>query len=117
MKNFNAETTPDDIMHDPKEFGFPTFQEFSKNPQKFRNPEVLGIADGGSKMLNMVQKHKYKFGKYTTDKIEEIDRIIKDEGYTQDDLTMIPQILPDVGGKCIILIEFGIKQGKIIRCL
>lgn len=105
--------TLDDIMADPTRFGMPTFDEFSKNPDKYKSraDDLLEKADVGSVNLkNIVRKYKYQVFGFDCDSLERVERIMKEEGHISTDFNMVPEIIPCGQNKCEILVKFELKQ-------
>jgi hypothetical protein len=75
--------------------GFPTFDEFRKNPDKWRrkNDDLLESADQSSIAFRKnIQKTKYMWkNSFECKSLEQIERIAKEEGYKIHDLAMCPQ--------------------------
>ena len=119
--NHFADADIEDIMRDPKKYGAPTFEEFSRNPWRYRKQmtNVFDIADRGSQILGMVQDHKYEFigskKTYKCDSLEEVERVAIQEGCGVDDLEMKPEIIPLGGGLADILIRFRKKQRIVLN--
>lgn len=103
------------VLRDPGKFGAPTFQEFCRDPDKWRQGGdrlFRSISNGG--MINQFLKSmEYEFMGYKTKSLEEIERIAKNEGYEIRDLEMLPQFV-DVGrDKGKLLVRFKVKQPKL----
>lgn len=81
--------------------GFPTFDEFRKNPDKYRNraDQLLESADTSTQSFRKaLTKQKYCWrNTYLCDSLEKIERIAKEEGFTVDDLEMQPRVLSTTG--------------------
>lgn len=93
--------------------GFPTFDQFRKNPDKWREAadEVLKAVDESTHAFRgLVVKQRYEAFGYPCDTLEQVERICRDEGVALRDLDMRPQIIPVVGGKCEIIIGFARRQ-------
>jgi hypothetical protein len=107
--------------------GFPTFDEFKKNPDKYRRrpEEILESADRSTiAFRDRVSKQRYGWrDQYVFDSLEQVQRVIKDEGYSELDLEMEPIVRPLNGssrdGKVEIIVRFWPKiewarKGKVI---
>lgn len=74
--------------------GFPTFDEFRKNPDAFRTraDELFVSADGSSKVFrDQVKSHRYMWkDEHLCTSLEQAETIAKNEGYEISDLEMIP---------------------------
>jgi hypothetical protein len=93
--------------------GFPTFDEFKKNPDSYRavKDQLLASADQGSVDLrSLVRSHKYEILGYACKNLEMVQRVASDEGIAIDQLEMKPEIIPIGGGKCDILVRFEKKS-------
>lgn len=89
--------------------GFPSFDEFCKNPEKWtgRPDELLASADKGSEHLKgYVQRHIYEIEGHRTTKLEDVERIANDYGIPLRSLDYRPTIIPQAGRKCDILVKF-----------
>lgn len=108
--------------------GFPTFDQFRKNPDKWRKGtnEVLESADLSSVTFkDSVKRQVYMWrNKYTCKTLEQLETICKSEGYNPKDLQMRPIVKPINGtsnqGQVEIVIqfwpqdEFEARGGKIV---
>lgn len=118
LKNTNFDI--DDILANPRAYGMPTFEEFSRNPDKYRKQrdELFATIEDGAKtdLRKVVRRHRYKFGEYTVDSIEKLQAVLTDEGLTEDTVTWKPQVIPlqDGSGKCDILHEITRKSRLIV---
>jgi len=98
--------------------GFPTFDEFCKNPDKYRiaKEELFKSVDSSSQVFrNQIKGQKYIWkGDYPCASLEQVERIAKDEGFTIDQLEMRPGVRPingtDPNGPMEILIQFWPKD-------
>lgn len=76
--------------------GFPTFDEFRKNPDKYRKgaDELFASADASTQNPGMRRKldsQKYMWrNQYVCSSLEQIERIAKEEGFQANDLEMLP---------------------------
>lgn len=109
-----------DIIRDPKYFGMPTFDEFAANPDKYRkrSDEMLTAMDNSSQteLRQQLKSDKYEFEGYTVDSIEKLERILNDEGLTDDTVNWSPQVhwLADGSGKCEIVHRITRKSSGLI---
>lgn len=104
-----SKISAEELMADPKKYGFPTFDEFAKNPDKYRRSvdEVLAAASNGSLTIrNFVRRHIYEIAGYRAHSLEEVESIAKNEGLEIQNLEMQPQVIPIGAGKCDILVRF-----------
>ena len=98
-----------ELLKDPKKFGFPTFSEYANNPDKyvFTAGERLGHIDKSTHAFrHLVQKHRYRLGAWNVDTLEEIERIAKNEGVDLLKCKLAPTVIRNPGGKVDIEIEF-----------
>lgn len=112
-----SDLTLEDLYEDPKRFGMPTFEEFRKDPEKYkgRHDELLALADASStvkELRDKIQTQTYKCMGFDCGKsLEKVERIVKEEGYTMTQMDMVPRIYPEAGGKIRIETEFVVKPG------
>ncbi len=102
-----------------KNHGFPTYAEFCKNPDKWRkNPDaLLESADGSTHVFrNLVKRQRYQWKdnpKAIYKTLEEMQRLMADEGYRQEDLVFLPFVRPLDGssktGAMEIVLQFWPK--------
>lgn len=96
---------------------FPTFSEFIKNPDRWRNraDSIFESADQSSVTFKKnVKKHTYSWkDEYACNSLEQVERIAKEEGLTPLDLEMCPKVRPIHGtdsSKLEIVIQFWPKE-------
>ena len=108
--------TVDDIINDPHAYGFYSFQEFARNPEKYigKTDELFGRIDqSGETIKSYIRKHIYKFKKWKTKSLEELETIIKDHGFEIWDMDFKGDLINHHGGKCDCVIELFPKgEGK-----
>lgn len=105
----------EDILEDPNRYGLPTFQEFCKNPEKWRaNPEqVLIDATRGSTILKKaISKITFAFRCWETSSAEKIERILADYGLKPQDVEMKPELIYLGNGKCKCIVNFIEKERR-----
>lgn len=120
MSNEQFELTEETIMEDPHRFGLPTYEEFCKNPAKWRdNPEQSFIdADRGSTMLRQsIVKYMYVFRCWETYSLETMERILGDHGLKPKDVKMKPELIYLGAGKIKCIIEFVEKKEDVAGIL
>jgi hypothetical protein len=106
MTNAYKNATLEDIIADPKKFGAPTFQEFKRDPSKYR-VDWAAIADNGSKEISKNQiKQTYLVCGHKADTIEKAETIAADYGYNLSEMKISPQMIPEGGGKYNVVVEF-----------
>jgi hypothetical protein len=116
MTNKAAPASVEDLFSNPHAFGFPTFAEFAKEPDKYRYTlnERLGHIDKSvHNFRELVQKHRYRLGSWCVDTLEEIERIAKSEGVDLMRCKLAPVVERHAGGKVDIEIEFVPDTGVL----
>lgn len=77
---------------------FPTFDEFRKNPNKWRErpEEIFEAADKSSLSLRDSLKRQVYFWRDThqCESLEQVERIAREEGYGPQDLAEEPRVRP-----------------------
>lgn len=89
MKLIDHTTTINDLMDNPKAFGLPSFADFQRNPQLYRQRKdsSMAILDRGpTKFRGDLQKVKYKINGVELSSQEEAETAILDAGYSLEDL-------------------------------
>lgn len=114
-ENVQSATNMDEIFENPNKFGVPTFEQFSKNPDKYRRP-VEGLfetADKGSTVLKgLIKEHVYEIMGYRTKSLEEVQRIMRNEGANPDDYEMRPELERLTAGKLRAIVRIVKKKPK-----
>lgn len=100
-----------------KKVGFVTFEEFCKDPERWtkKHNEILDIVSHGSDNLRRVAaEYEYKFGLYTTDKLERLEEMVLNEGYRVEDLEIKPHVEQSYkgNGRYKFCVEFILKKNK-----
>ena len=103
----------DEILKNPNKFGLPTFGQFKKNPDKFRrtaNSVMETIFKSLPVARKALVKQEYKVTTldkkvYTTKSLEEVERILKNEGLTILDCKWAPQVIELVGLRFKMVVE------------
>jgi hypothetical protein len=106
---FRSELTVENVLANPKAFGFPTVQEFARNPDKYRdtlNAKMGRLDQSTQTFKHLVERQTYKIAGFEVKTLEEVERIAKGEGIDLKGCKFCPQVIPTVGGKCRIVIEF-----------
>lgn len=107
------DATLDDLMANPKKYGLPTFQEFQREPGKYRQPEDgdFGWVEKGSDLLRgVIKSHSYECLGYKAKNLETCERIAKDHGLGIMDLDMKPELVQENAGKYSVLVRFTRKH-------
>lgn len=108
-KHVFADATLSDIVANPKKYGAPTFEEYSRDPSAYRM-DWAAVADNGSRLLSKNQvKQKYKIFGYVVDTIEEADVIASDKGFVLSEMTIHPELRDQGGQKYDVEVEFRPK--------
>ena len=95
-----------------KAAGFPTFEEFCANPNKYRRnkEETFAAVDNGSKLIrHLITSTTYEIMGYKCATLEEVERTAQSLGFPIDHLDAKPQAIPELGGKCRMHIVFEPK--------
>jgi hypothetical protein len=108
----------DDDMKMLKNVGFPSLQEYVKNPAAWRerlfgrHDEVLHNIDKGSESLNRheVSKRRFEVDGYECRSLEHLSQVVKDQGLSFKDLDLKPYVKDIGGGKCEIVVRF-VRKG------
>ena len=115
LHRFAEAKSTDEIFDDPEAFGLPTFEQFSKSPEKWvgREDDRLMEVDRGSTMLNKhVQRHIYEIEGFRCKSIEEVERVALSQGIPLRELDYRPQVVPSSAGKCDLLVRFVSKKKR-----
>lgn len=106
--------TPDSIeelTENPSKFGMPTFEEFSKNKEKWmgREDDEITAIDCGDPLLGCRQK--YYLENYRVESLEQAERIARDMGLNLfHDFIVHPQLRPDGGAGFYNEVTFRVKS-------
>jgi hypothetical protein len=112
MAELFANATLEDIAKDPRKYGAPTYEEYVRNRSRYQaqTANLFDVADNGTSNLKMVLKgYRYEIDGYKCDTLEEVERVAKSQGYSEEDLEMLPEVIPLGGGWCDILVRFRHK--------
>lgn len=104
-----SEATFDEVMADPGAYGLPTFDQFAKNPDLLieRDDARFAEVDRGSRSLDRhVVRHIYEIEGYRCKSLEEVERVAKAQGIPLRELDYKPEVIPQGGGKCDLLVKF-----------
>ncbi len=102
----------EDLIRNPSAFGAPTFEEFSRNREKWvgREDDKFSNVDRGSQILGKVaKKHVYEIEGFRCKTLEEVERVARQQGIPIKDLEYRAQLIPLGGGTADILIKFMSK--------
>jgi hypothetical protein len=109
----------DDISDYLKKVGFPTFEEFSRNVEKYtgRDDDRLAEVDQGhtGHLATVVKKQTYEIEGYKCRTLEEVERIAKEKGIPLKELDYRPQLIPLGAGKADVLVRFISKSKRQTR--
>lgn len=111
-----ADLTADDILEDPKAFGMPTFEEFTKNREKYlgRDEESLEQVDkGGINVRKVTQRHIYEIEGYRCKTLEEVQKVAGSMGIDLKKLDYRPQFIPCGAGKWDLKVVFVSKDRRL----
>ena len=112
-ENTQSQWTVDDLLDNPNKYGLPTFQEFAKNPAKWKQgvEELFEIVDKGSTELNrLIRKHEYRILGYKCDSLEEVQRIMNAEGIRLEDFEIKGDLHRETAGKLKVIVDFVPKN-------
>lgn len=101
-----------------KELGAPSFEDFKKNREKWvgKDDDNLGQVDAGSQNINRyVQRHVYEIEGYRCETLEEVERVARNQGIPVRELDYKPEVLPQSGYKCDLLVKFVPKHVRDSR--
>lgn len=110
---------PNDMMINPKKFGLPTFEEFKKNPSKYKLSDThwLDVADKGQTLLKNVREHHYKIKSRTGiiyscgSSIDKLAYIAGQEGYSLKQLKIISaELREDFSTHIILETTYGLPH-------
>lgn len=105
-----------DLYEDPKAYGIPTFEEFSRDPEKWlgKSTEVFDTAEIGflGRERKNVRRHKFEIEGYRCATLEEVEKVALSQGIPLRELDYRPQMIPLGGGKCDILVKFVSKEDR-----
>lgn len=102
----------DDLLDAPHKYGLPTFEEFAKNPEKYKGgvEQLFEVVDKGSNQLNrLIRKHEYRILGYKCKTLEEVQKIMNAEGIKLDEVTLVPELVRESAGKLTVIVEFKLK--------
>lgn len=106
----------EDLVQNPNKFGLPTFEEFKNNREKWlgKRDDSFDQVDKGSKNLSrMVKKQKYEIAGRKCKSLEEVERVAHCElGIDIDKLDYRPELIPQGGGTCDVLVKFVSKEER-----
>ncbi len=109
----------DDISEYLKKAGFPSFEEFSRNVEKYmgRDDDRLAEVDAGhgNALSKVVKKQTYEIEGYKCKTLEEVERIAKEKGIPLRELDYRPQLIPLGAGKADVLVRFVSKTKRQSR--
>ena len=109
----------DDVTDFLKKVGFPSFDEFSRNVEKYmgRDDDRLSEVDRGhtDAIKTVVKRQVYEIEGYKCKTLEEVERIAKDRGIPLRELDYRPQLIPLGAGKADVLVRFVSKAKRETR--
>lgn len=119
MKRIDSTTQVEDLCRDPAAYGLPTFEQFSAHPDWYRpkHDSFMALDNGPQAIRKLLRKVKYKINGVSVNSLEEVERAIKDHGYTIDDfefgkpgmtskLKYKSEMIPQGAGKYDVEIDF-----------
>ena len=108
-----SDTTPEEIMADPHKYGLPTLEEwprYRENYIKSLNSEFALIDKGGNNTKHLYRKVKFRYGLYAADSLEEMEKILNNEGLKINDVEWKPEFTDNLGGKSDVTVFFVKKE-------
>lgn len=104
-----------EIFDRPEDFGMPTFDEFSKNREKYMGRDddrLMEVERGSQSMRRNVSRHIYEIEGYRCRSLEEVERIAKEMGINLRELDYRPQVQQASAGKVDLLVRFVSKATR-----
>ena len=103
----------DEFFANPAKLGLPTFDEYKRNPQYYRE-KMIGRDDDNfatidkadTRVKPLIRKQKYFLDGMECKSLEDVERIAKMEGTPINQLTWKPELIPHAGGSCDVHINF-----------
>jgi hypothetical protein len=94
-----------------KRAGFPSFEEFKRDPEKYRRSKDKWLAMIDRSVNNpatrqLIEKQTYKLRGFSFDSLEKLERAAREEGVDIMKCKVMPQIIPQLAGKISILVTF-----------
>ena len=112
-----------EVMHDlftnPKKYNAPTYEEFCANKEAWKETlsKAWGRIEQSSVLFkNSIGKQYYKFKGYRFETLEKVESVIWDHGVNPLHCEIKPQVIPNIGGKCDVCVEF-VEPRKSIESL
>lgn len=78
-------------MADPNSFGAPTFEQFCKNPTKWRkrkDTQMIALSDGPTQFRKDLKKIRYFVHGEELSSEESVEQMLIDHGFTLDDIDL-----------------------------
>lgn len=107
--------TFEEFSANPEAYGFPSFERYQKERDKFvgHEEEILASADKGSTNLNRtISRHVYEIEGYRCKNLEEVERIAKSQGIDLRALDYRPELIQAGAGKFDIIVKFISKNER-----
>jgi hypothetical protein len=107
--------TFEEFSANPEAFGFPSFERYQKERERFvgHEEEILASADKGSTALeHTVHRHVYEIEGYRCKNLEEVEKIAKSQGIDLRALDYRPQLVQAGAGKFDIIVKFVSKTDR-----
>jgi hypothetical protein len=109
------DATWEEFSANPEKFGFPTFDRWEKEREKFisRDDDILASADKGSELLSRsVKRHVYELEGYRCKNLEEVERVAREQGINLKGLDYRPQLVQAGAGKYDVIVRFVSKDQR-----
>ncbi len=112
----HATSSIEELTSNPNKFGAPTFEQYKADRDKYlgRNDDTFNAIDKGSRSLGKVAvKHEYEIEGFRCKSLEEVERVASEQlGINIDQLDYRPELIPQGGGKCNVLVKFISKDDR-----
>lgn len=114
--NFTQDTDLADVSKNPKKYGLPTFEEFAKNPDKYRLKKeyALDAIDKGTSLFRNVSHHVYKIKTKSGmiydcgESLEKAQYIAKQEGFDLTELKCCPEFREGFSTRIYLEVTFEV---------
>ena len=104
-----------EIFDNPEEFGMPSFEEFSRNREKYMGRDddrLIEVDRGSQEMKRSVKRHIYEIEGYRCRSLEEVERIAKEQGIPLRELDYRPEVTQAGAGKFDVIVRFVSKSKR-----
>ncbi len=113
---FTKDTQLADLSENPNKYGLPTFEEFAKNPDKWRygSNQIVNAIDRGTSLFSNVSHHTYKIKTKSGmiydcgQSLEKAEYVARQEGYGLADLKCRPEMREGFSTKMYVEVLFEV---------